>query len=90
MAWRKMWGGVDTPMHTMKLDALLHKTCIKVRRLNMCTSMILLSKMVHQIWHDHPFSQKKQGNRISSGVGVGDNRELRGHWTKFEKEGQAI
>ena len=32
--------GVDTPMHTMKLDTLLYKTRIKVLRLDMCTSMI--------------------------------------------------
>ena len=28
-------GGVDTPIHTMKLDALLYKKCIKVLELDM-------------------------------------------------------
>ena len=31
-------------------DALLHKTHIKVLRLDMCTSMISLSKIAHQIY----------------------------------------
>ena len=52
-----------------KLDALLHKTCIKVLRLDMCTSMISLSKIAHQMWRDHPFSRIKKDNRMSSGVG---------------------
>ena len=50
-----------------KHDALLHKTSIKVflvlrskaPRLDMCRSIISLSKIVHQMWHDHPFSQRK-------------------------------
>ena len=43
-----------------KLDALLHKTCIRVLRLDMCTSRISLSKIAHQMWHDHPFSQRNK------------------------------
>ena len=52
-------GGVDNPMHTMKSDALLHKTSIKIKaiRLDMCTSMITLSKIAHQVWCNQPFSQ---------------------------------
>ena len=52
-------GGVDNTMHTMKSDALLHKTSIKIKaiRLDMCTSMITLSKIAHQVWCNQPFSQ---------------------------------
>ena len=41
-----------------QLDALLHKTCVKVLRLNMCTSMISLNKIAHQMWRNHPFSER--------------------------------
>ena len=51
-----------------KLDALLHKTHIKVLWLNMCTSMISLSKIAHQMWQDCPFSQRNK-KTMSSGVG---------------------
>ena len=85
-------------MHTMKLDALLHKTHIKVLWCNMCTS-ISLSKIAHQVWRDHPFSQRNKtteravrdgvrGNREEGwgewGEGWGDGGE---GWAKFEKEG---
>ena len=53
-------GRVDTPMHTMKLVALLRKIQIEVLRLAMCTSMISLSKIAHQMWCDHPFRQGKK------------------------------
>ena len=43
-----------------KLNALLHKTCIKVLKHDMCTSMISLSKITHQMWHDHPLSQRNK------------------------------
>ena len=44
----------------MKFDALLHKTRIKVLRLDMCTSMILLSKIVHQMWRNHGIQRNKK------------------------------
>ena len=43
-----------------KLDALLHKTYIKVLRFDMCTSMISLSKIARQVWCDHPFGQRNK------------------------------
>ena len=46
-------------LHLSKL-ALLHKTHIKVLRLDMCTFMISLSKIAHQMWRDHPFSQRNK------------------------------
>ena len=66
-----------------KLDVLLHKTCIKVLKLNMCTSMISLSKIAHQVWCDHPFSQRNKTAEWS----VGWVLEVtgKGGWTKFEK-----
>ena len=41
-----------------KLHAFLHKTCIKVLRFDMCTFMISLSKIAHQMWCDHPFNRR--------------------------------
>ena len=79
MAKRKRGGGgvflkrgVDTLMYTPKLHALLHKTCIrviKVLRLDMCTSMITLTKNVVR----SPTQLKKQNEQWQ--VGVGNNRE---------------
>ena len=58
----------------------------KVPRLNMRRSMISLSKIAHQIWHDHLLSQIKQGNKKSSGGGVGlEATGKEGGWTKSEK-----
>ena len=65
----------DTPMHAMKLDALLHKTHIKALRLYMCTSMISLSNIAYQMWRNHPFSQRNKTTELSVRIGVGDNRE---------------
>ena len=45
--------------------------------------MISLSKIAHQMWLDHPFSQRKKTTESVVGVGVGGNRE--GGWTTFEK-----
>ena len=42
----------------------------KVPRLDMYRSILSLSKIAHQMRHDHPFSQKKHDNRKSSGDGV--------------------
>ena len=58
-----------------KLDALLHKTCTKVLRLDMCISMISSSKIAHQMWRDHPFSQRKKKTKWVVGVGFGFDRE---------------
>ena len=52
--------GVDTRMHTMKLDPLLHKTRTQVLRFDMCKFMRSLSKITHQMWCDHPFSQRNE------------------------------
>ena len=39
--------GADALMHTMKFDSLLYKMRIKVLSLDMCTSMMSLSKIAH-------------------------------------------
>ena len=80
MTWRKAGDGafeegrgVDTPIHNI-LDILLHKTHMKVLRLHMCTSMISLSKIAHQMWHGHPLSQRNKTTKWAMGVGLGSNR----------------
>ena len=57
-------------------------THIKLLRLDMCRSIMSIIK-VGVI----PIQPKKQDNRMSSGGGVGDNRERRGGGTKFERGG---
>ena len=42
--------------------------------------------MPHQMWHDHPLSERNKTTEREMGVVVGGGRERRG-WTKFEKEG---
>ena len=61
-----------------KLIVCTHKICIKVPRFDMCTSMISLSKIAHQMWREHPFSQRNMTTEWAVGVGVGGNRELGG------------
>ena len=90
-----------------KLDALLYKTHINVLLVltyqgSTCVDpyiyiyiyYILLSKTAHQVWYDHPFSQRSMTTERTVGVGDGCDREvegwgggLGGWWTKFEKGG---
>ena len=48
-------------------------TSTKVPRLDMCRSILSLSKIAHQMWRDHPFSQR---NKTTVEVGVGGDREV--------------
>ena len=59
-----------------------------VPMLNMCRSISSTSKIAHQMWHDHPFSQRNRTTEKPVGVGVGDDREVGGGWTKFENRGR--
>ena len=68
-------GGGDTPMHTTKLDALLHKIGIRIPRLNMCTPMTSLSKIAYQMWCHHPSIQRNK------------TLEWVGGWSKQGREG---
>ena len=42
----------------------------------MCTSLTSLSKIAHQLWRDHPFSQRNKTKELVLGVGVGNDREV--------------
>ena len=55
-----------------KLDALLHKTHIK------CRSILSLSKVIHQMQHDHPLSQRKWSTERTVRVRVGGDRGMGG------------
>ena len=48
------------PQCTLKVGSLLHKTCIKVLKLDMCTSVISLSKIAHKMLCNHPFSKRNK------------------------------
>ena len=53
--------------------ALLHKTYIKVLlvlRYQDSTSVDPLSNIAHQMWHDHPFSQRNRKTEKTVGLGV--------------------
>ena len=45
--------------------------------LEMCRSIIKLSKTAHQMWCDHPFSQRNNTTERAVGVGFGGDRGLR-------------
>ena len=55
----------------------------KVPRLD--RSIMSLSEVVHQMWRDHPFSQRNKTAERAVGVGVGDDREKFGQ--NLEKGG---
>ena len=58
----------------------------KVPRLDMCRSILSLSKIAHQIWHDQPLSQRNRTTGRTVAVEVGGDKEVgRGGWTKSEK-----
>ena len=73
---------------TSKRGALLHKThqCssgTKVPKLDLCKSILSLSKIAHQMCHDHQLSQRNRATERTVGVGLEVRRKLRG-LTKFE------
>ena len=39
-------------------------------RLNTCRSILSLSKIAHQMWHDHPISQRNRTTERTVGVGA--------------------
>ena len=41
----------------------------------MCRSLISVSKLTHQVLHDHPFSQRNKATKRAVGVEVGGNGE---------------
>ena len=44
----------------------------------MSRSILSLSKIAHQMWHDHPFSQRNRTTERSVGLQVGGDREMGG------------
>ena len=56
----------------MKLEALMHKSCIKVLRIDICTSMISLSKIAGlkatMKWGGQNLKRRRLGN-----IGEGDS-----------------
>ena len=59
-----------------KLDTLLYRTQSKglsgtIPRLEMCRFLISLSKITHQMWRDHPFSQRNEATKSAFGLEVG-------------------
>ena len=70
-----------------KLDTLLHKTNLKVVRPDMCRSIILLSKITHQMWRDHTFCQRNKTTEGVVGVGLGGDRGSGAVGQSLKKEG---
>ena len=52
----------------------------------MLRSIISLSKIIHQMWLDHPFSLRKKATKRASSGGRGGGSA----WTKFENEELAM
>ena len=50
--------------------------------------------MTHQMWCEHPFSQRNRTTERTVGVRVGGDRKwgrgARGWWTKFLKKGEGV
>ena len=53
-----------------------HIEVLLVPRPDMCKSILLLSKIVHQMWHDHPFSQRNRATERTVGWGL----KVTGKW----------
>ena len=49
----------------------------KVPRLDMCRSILSLGRIAHQMWYDHPFSQRNWTTERTIGVEVGGCRKVR-------------
>ena len=77
-----------------KFDALLHETYIKVflvivsyKGFDMCRSILSLSKIAHQMWHDHPFSQRNMTTERAVEWSLAVTGKWEGGWTTFVKRG---
>ena len=55
----------------------------------MCKSIVSLSKIAHQLWCDHPFGQKKQDSRKTSGVGGWRQQGMEG-WVEQNLKGAGV
>ena len=53
-------------------------------------SILSLSKIAHQMWRDHPLSQRNMTTERAVGMGVGGDREVEvgEGWTKCKKGGR--
>ena len=57
----------------------------------MCSKSILsLSKIVHQIWRDHPFNQRNRTTERTVSVGVRDDRDMGEGVGKNLKKGSGV
>ena len=67
-----------------KLDAFFTKNThqgssgTNVQRLDMCWSILSLSRIAHQMWRDGPFSQRNRTTERTVGIGVAKDREVGG------------
>ena len=79
-----------------KLDTLLHKTHIQVpvvlryQGLTCVDPLLSLSKIAHQMWRDHPFSQRNWATERKLGLGVVVNRGVGGGSGQNLKKGREV
>ena len=69
----------------------LSPSCTNVLKLDMCRSIMSLSKLAHQIWWGQPFSQRNNTTERAVGVGIGGDMEgWRGGvgWKNLKKRGR--
>ena len=70
---------------TCQISANLMASGTKVPRLHMWRSVISLSKIAHQIRHNHPFSQRNKATERALGVGVGGYRGREGFFQNLKR-----
>ena len=56
----------------------------------MYRSTVSLSKIIYQMWRDHPFSQRNKATESAVGVEVGDEGEGGGGGQNLKKRGLVI
>ena len=74
------------------------KTCVRLQgpsgtevpKPNICISIISLSKIAHQMWHNHPFSQRNKRTEKPVVVGVGGNLTVWSYWSYWELEQEIL
>ena len=77
-------------LSTWRLNAWNTRQGPSGNKVQKCRSILSISKITHQMWRDHPFSQRHRTTEWAIGMGVGGDRGVGGGGgleKKNEKEG---
>ena len=75
--------------HHLTCDLAKTGTCLQCGG-STCIHIIILSKIAHQMWCNHPLSQKNRRTERTARMGVLGDREVGRGGKNLKKEGQAI